>query len=597
MQTIQSIPIRQSRMPPTANLSEQNMSAQMSHISSPDSESIMAGREDHSPSQTPIDLESSTQAAATETGALVDDEAPLEQLEAGHEELDSEEPPTSSLTPATSGWKASSSSATHASTPASPLGSGQSRSGAAQEYGSGIVSEFTSPSSSTPFPDPLDQVARESSEPSESAFSGGVARSRGLKRPLEASDCSDEDDEPPTKHKRARASAAYLSEDDAIPSMSALFPIPQDHAAPRSLEPSESALPGDVARSQGLKKSVEASDSTDEDDEPPTKHRAARISGASTSQDDVASRFEHASTTRKRSHVAMAGEDEDDDEDEPLSRKKIPRSTKYIDLTESDDDDEAAPRNFVDLTGSESGSSPVPSQTHQKSYLHRLPGELRNRVYRHIGLIASRLELRNLEEPALAVAIPDLKDELHSFMLSANKLRVPVYTGFRTDLKPGAEDSKKKSSKKSPKKDGLGDFNNSHTAPGQLGIAPDAWVMQVDPRYVTIKHICLRLLESHVSESGHKHICDYFLNVSCKDGQMRVTGRTTMETSDVLKRTINHMSCLATERAKQFAEQDGFEGFTWEQVRHIAASFVSVADARVRYTKKGGRVTLLDGLN
>jgi hypothetical protein len=78
---------------------------------------------------------------------------------------------------------------------------------------------------------------------------------------------------------------------------------------------------------------------------------------------------------------------------------------------------------------------------------------------------------------------------------------------------------------------------------------------------------------------------------------MRVTGRTTMETSDVLKRTINHMSCLATERAKQFAEQDGFEGFTWEQVRHIAASFVSVADARVRYTKKGGRVTLLDGLN
>jgi len=573
------------------------MSAQMSHISTQDDGSITAGREDRTPSQSPSNLALDTN-AANEASTLVDNEAHIEHLEAGHEGLNSEGSPISNPTPATSGWKPSNSFATHASTSVSPLGSSQSRSGAAQAYDSGTVSEFTSPPSSALIPGPLDQAAHESPEPSKSAFSGGVTRSRGLKRHLEESDSTDEDDEPPTKHKRARASAASPSEEDAGLSSSALFPIPRDLAAPTLLEPSESALAGGVARSRGLKRPLEANDSTDEDEEPPTKHRTARVSGASTSQDDVATPFEHTSTSRKRSHMAMAGKEEDDDEDEPLirlSRKKIAKTRAYIDLTESDD--EGASQDVVNLTGSESGSSPVPSPKPQESYLHRLPGELRNRIYRHIGLIGARLELRNFEEPALAVAIPDLKDELHSFMLSQNKLRVPVYTGFRTDLKPGAEGSKKKSPKKSPKKDDLGDFNISHTAPGQVGIDPDAWVMQVDPNYVTIKHICLRILESHVSESGHKHICDYFLNVSCKDGQMKVTGRITMETSDVLKRTINHMSCLATERAKQMAQQDGFEGFTWEQVRHIAASFVSVADARSRYTKKSARVTLSEGLN
>jgi len=555
------------------------MSAQMSR----DGGSLTAGREDRTPTPT-------THAATTETNALVDNEAHIEQLGAGHEELDSEGSPISSSTPATSGWKASSSHATHASTPASPLGSSQPLSGAPHADDSGVVSEFTSPSSSTLFPGPLDRAARDTSEASESASTGDAAGSRGLKRSLEESDCSDEDDEPPTKHKIVRASEAFASEDDASPSGSTLFLDPIDRAASKSLEPSESAIPSDAAHSGGLRKSGNSSDSTDEDEELPTKHRTARSSGAALSQDDVATPSEHTSRIRKRSHMAMTGE-EDDDEDEPISRKKIPRTAAYIDLTESDD--EAASKDVVDMTGPERGSSPVPSQQVQQSYLHRLPGELRNRIYRHIGLIGARLELRNLSEPDLAVAIPDLKDELCSFMLSANKVRVPVYTAFRTDLKP--EDAAKK--RKSPKKGGLGDFNNSHTAPGMVGIAPDSWVMQVDPRYVTIKHICLRILESHVSESGHKHICDYFLNASCKDGIMKATGRTTMMTSDVLKRTINHMSCLATERAKQCAKKEGFEGFTWEQVQYIAKSFVSVADARSRYTKKSARVTLVEGLN
>jgi hypothetical protein len=564
------------------------MSAQMSHGDTQDSGSLTAGREDRTPTPT-------SYAATTETNALVENEAHIDQLEAGHEELDSEGSPISSSTPATSGWKASSSHATYASTPESPLGSSQPLSGAAQADDSGVVSELTSPSSSTLFPSPLDRAARDTSEASESASTGDVTRSRGLKRSLEESDCSDEDDEPPTKHKRVRASEAFDLEDnvdDFSPSGSTLLPGSLDRAASESLEPSESAFLDEAAHSEDLRKPDNSSDSTDEDEELPTKHRTARSSGATFSQDDVATPSGHTSEIRKRSHMAMTGEESDDEEDEPISRKKIPRTAAYIDLTESDD--ETAPKDVVDLTGPERGSPPVPPQQVQESYLHRLPGELRNRIYRHIGLIGARLELRNLSVPALAVALPDLKDELCSFMLSANKVRVPVYTAFRTDLRP--EDAGKKK-KKFPKKEGLGDFNNSHTAPGMVGIAPDSWVMQVDPRYVTIKHICLRILESHVSESGHKHICDYFLNVNCKDGPMKATGRTTMMTSDVLKRTINHMSCLATKRANQCAQKEGFEGFTWEQVQYIAKSFVSVADARSRYTKKSARVTLVEGLN
>ena len=374
------------------------------------------------------------------------------------------------------------------------------------------------------------------------------------------------------------------------PSSPTLSHGPLDRAVLQSLELSESIIRGDVERSRGLKRYREASDTIDgEEDEASARHihKVARRSEVSPAREEVTALYEHTSGNLKRSRTTMTGAAED--QDELSHRKRFPRTTTYIDLTGADD--EAGPEDVIDLTGPEPGSSPEPSQQAQKSYLHRLPGELRDRIYRYIGLRGGRLELQNLEEPALSVAIPDLKNELPSFMFSANKLRVPIYSAFRADTPPDP------SKRKSAKNKGLDDFNNSDTAPGKIGIAPDSWVMQVDPRFVTIKHICLRVLESHDSIVGHKHICDYFLNVSCKHGEMRVTGRNSMETTDVLRRTVNHMVYLATARAKEYAKQEGFEGFTWEQVQHIAASFVSVADARSRYTKKGARVTLLEGLN
>ena len=587
------------------------MSEQMSHFDAQNGGSVRASSEDRMPSQSPIELTPDTNAATTEPGALVENEAYIKQLGSSHEHDDPALFPNPSPKYATSG------SDSYEYTPTSPSSSLHPLSGTAHADSSGVVSGFTSPPSSALLSDPLEKAVYNPLEASEFALPDYVAPSRGSKRFREASDSDDEDDEPPTKRRTARSFGASPSDDDVVHSqvvkksqeashsdsdseddqplaklraarLSRASASQDDAARSQILKMSRDAS-GDtddedesptkhrtarvsgtstsqdeVPRPQGLKTSQATSNSSDEDDEPPTKHRTGRVSGTSTSQDDVATPSEHTSSNRKRSHTAMA-EEEEEDEDELPRRKRL-----------------------------------MPAQKPQESYLHRLPGELRNRIYQHVGLIGARLELQNFEEPALAAAIPDLKDELHSFMMSANKLRVPVYSGFRHDLKPGAVEKKKrvkKPSKKSSKPEESADVNDPSTAPGTVGIDPDSWVMHADPSFVTIKHICLRVLESHVSASGHKHLCDYFLNVSCKDGNMTATGRTMMEASNVLKRTINHMACLATERAKQCAQKDGFEGFTWEQVQYIASSFVSVADARSRYKKKNAKVTLLEGMN
>jgi hypothetical protein len=52
------------------------------------------------------------------------------------------------------------------------------------------------------------------------------------------------------------------------------------------------------------------------------------------------------------------------------------------------------------------------------------------------------------------------------------------------------------------------------------------------------------------------------------------------------------MCDLATARAKRFAAQDGFKGFTWEQAQEIAGSFESVLEAKSHFTKTKGKVIL-----
>jgi hypothetical protein len=376
----------------------------------------------------------------------------------------------------------------------------------------------------------------------------------------------------------------FVDSDRGSSFSSVMIPSPVERATLADWEASEAseAAVDDQSILLGHKRSREAMESPDEEEyENSGRHKAAKTDGPSFLSHDVETPAEETLGKRKRSRTTMAEQEEEKVELPP--RKKFAGPAAYIDLTTSED--VANPSDIIDLTGSDSVSPLPPPQPLQESYLHKLPPELRNRIYRHVGLYGGRVDLRNHEEPALAQAIPSLKDELHSFIFSENKLRVPVFSTFIAAHRPDPTNE-------APKKERLGDFNNSPFSPGVIGIAPDSWVMNVDPRAMAIRHICFRIMEAEERDGSHKHLCDHFLNVKWIDGEPKVFGRTIVAGTDILKRKMNQMSYLATARAQRFAQQEGFEGLNWEQAQYIAASFVSIADAKKRYTRKGGKTTL-----
>jgi hypothetical protein len=353
------------------------------------------------------------------------------------------------------------------------------------------------------------------------------------------------------------------------------------------------------------------------------------------------------SKTNKRSRVASVGPDEEDDEEEPPAKKSSAREAELtrdeslddlvedpepIDLVEpsfdfkpsvlrreeSPDDlvedpdnliEDPEPTYLIESTSdfkisestiySQETSDPrkrspqppldsgtatptTPSQPPTKSYLHRLPGELRNRIYTHLGLRSVRLDLDTLQMPPLMVAYPDLKNEMLSIVLSDNKLRVAVFSDFRIKQSEQAKGPKQASS--------VGNFQV-----GTVAIGPENWVMDIDPHFVTIKHIGMRIMEVPNPDRTNelRPICDYFLNVSVTKGKpTRVSHKSSLMASTATQRESRAMCELATARAKRFGEQEGFAGFTWKQVQEIASSFESVIAAKEHFTKKKGKVLL-----
>ncbi|KAM0699461.1 hypothetical protein Q7P36_000463 [Cladosporium allicinum] len=227
----------------------------------------------------------------------------------------------------------------------------------------------------------------------------------------------------------------------------------------------------------------------------------------------------------------------------------------------------------------------TPLQPPQKSYLHILPGELRNRIYTHLGFRSSRINIETFEKPNLIVAYPDLKDELLSVMLSDNKLRVPIYSDFRLKA------SEAPLSKTKPSR--VAGFQV-----GAIAVDPENWAMKLDRHFVTIKHIGMRVFEAPKpagtgTAENPKLIFEYFLNVRTVIGKpTTATHQTRTMASTAAKRESRSMCDLATARAKAFAARDGFKGFTWEQAQEIAASFESVLEAKSHFTKTKGKVIL-----
>lgn len=262
-------------------------------------------------------------------------------------------------------------------------------------------------------------------------------------------------------------------------------------------------------------------------------------------------------------------EDEDIQRSERRARK-VPRRMAKLTANESHDSPQA-PSNkpastIIDLTG----PSPEPEPPARETYLHRLPAELRNRIYHYIGLKSARLDLATTDEPPLTIAIPDLRDELHSIIFSENKLRVNIFS----EVRKGAPDL----------------LSEGETPPpvGKIDVPHDHWMWKVDPRFVNIKHICFRVCNQL---SGDK-LCDFFVNVRMIDGKLAAKGRMDMA-SQGLRHVLRPLGDLARAKLKSFAAREGFEGLSWEDAREVAACFVSPEDAEARFTKKYGKVTLM----
>lgn len=375
---------------------------------------------------------------------------------------------------------------------------------------------------------------------------------------------------------------SLTASDAGEPPVSTLFPGASQMVGPRVLERSDAAIHDDSGSVLGLKRSYEDMARQDANEgEGSTLGKAAVTPDIHWWLHHDATAQMYTQRTPESFRTIMSGITED--ERMEAARKRLARSAGPNNVATSALG--AMPANPIDLTGSDRGSSTSTPQQDQESLLHRLPSELRNRIYEHIGLFGTRLDLRTLPEPALAVAFPDLKDELDSVIFSTNKLRVPVYSDFRNDDPPVM----RRSNPKTKPKKFVRRFNTTHKIPGVVAITPDSWVMNVDPRFVVIKHICFRIMES---EYPHKHLCDFFLNVKMTNGKLKATYLTLGYESKIHKEKMKPMSLLAATRAKSFAAQDGFDGFNWEQAQQIAASFVSAFDASSRYTEKYGKVTL-----
>jgi hypothetical protein len=329
----------------------------------------------------------------------------------------------------------------------------------------------------------------------------------------------------------------------------------RDALHPTSLIRSSSSVP----KTKKRPRTIPVGSDDEDEDEPPTKKSSTTQAGST--RDDSPD---------------LTEDQEPADLFEPSFDLKTSESTIY-----SEETSDPRKRSPQPLRESDPTTATTPSPPPAKSYLHFLPGELRNRIYTHLGLRSGRLNLETLKKPSLMVAYPDLENEMLSIMLSDNKLRVPVFSDFRIKASEQAKEPKHPSS--------VGDFQV-----GTVAIDPENWVTGIDPHFVTIKHIGMRILEAPKPDRANdlRLICDYFLNVRVVKGKPEVSHKASLMASTATQRESRAMCELATARAKRFVAQAGFVGFSWKQVQEIAASFESVLGAKAHFTKTKGKVFL-----
>lgn len=193
-----------------------------------------------------------------------------------------------------------------------------------------------------------------------------------------------------------------------------------------------------------------------------------------------------------------------------------------------------------------------------ETYLHKLPAELRNVIYRYVGLVNRRVYISSTEEPALIQAIPSLREELYFIMFGENKFEVVVYSNFSVD---DNGDNGRPIRQPVP---------SSRCAVGRLSIRDDSWISKSE-HAIRFRHIGFRVAGTEPLTS----IFCMFINVPGKGTNSGPPHVKTMHFSPgALRPYFLSKIEAAKSKAKAFSAQLGFCGFTVAELDDIAKCFV-----------------------
>lgn len=287
--------------------------------------------------------------------------------------------------------------------------------------------------------------------------------------------------------------------------------------------------------------------------------------------------------------------------DEDTADSKAGMSSPYTSVSATESQltsimlDHFIPSSGDEYTSPAKSSTSDPTKAKQNTLFHKLPGELRNRIYHYTCLKSVRIQLHAYKEPALSLAISDFSPEVQSVVLSQNQLEATVHSTF---VCRETDDSY---SRRADRGDRYG--------AGNLAIPADSWLWKVDPRLVKIRNIGLR-----IDEMGGFPLGDFFMNVKKvkldkdnKDLKIGKFGQRVKNadgnlwevsaafktkgtfTSRYTRQAMEPMAELARARVNKIVANGGpyWNGFSWAELQDVAKSFADLKTAKGKvWTKK-----------
>ncbi|QIW98922.1 hypothetical protein AMS68_004440 [Peltaster fructicola] len=189
-----------------------------------------------------------------------------------------------------------------------------------------------------------------------------------------------------------------------------------------------------------------------------------------------------------------------------------------------------------------------------ETFLHLLPGELRNRIYRIIGFPSKRQHLDDIKEPFLAQAIPSLRPEILAMLFAEATFEVDTYSELMVHSSYIAPQRAK--------------FRGGRYGTGTLKLVQDNWIRKADQLAVRFHHVHIQVREMDGSK-----ICLIVLNNT--RGTKRNGPRMSVQsvTSQHLKSRLRDAKDMALKYVRELRKDKDHPGFALVHLEKIAEYF------------------------